>query len=183
MTRWVIMGICLFGASGCVSSPNAVSRAPSLNATEVGHFVGPGGSITIDLPSLRLDIGSQAYPLVDCSTERVRCFKNEDIGFHFITPRSCPTGPGTQGELAGGYRFQQIDMIEHGDSHQGRYVSTLGDRFSFGYFFDRGIIEIRYDPSGQLHFGGGTEGHSNMGVALPHTYRLPTNESFLGCRY
>jgi hypothetical protein len=157
---------------------------PAVRDTEVGIFTSSADTIAIDLPAHRLTIGSRAYELTDCSTVELRCFKNEDVGFHVAVPRSCRREHWRRDELTGRYPFEQISMIEHGDERQGRYVSTLGDRFSYSWFLDRGLLELRYDPTGTLHFGPVSPAN-NVGRAelAPYIYRLPQDRAFLRCAW
>ncbi|TMJ20069.1 MAG: hypothetical protein E6G92_10030 [Alphaproteobacteria bacterium] len=170
----------IFFACNCAST---VAKVPHLGDASVAVFVNERGSIEINLTDLTITIASQVRPLEDCSTSIVYCFKNEELGFHIAVPRLCRTPHNVEGLMAGGHRFYEISMVEHGDPRQGRYVSTLGDAFAFSYFLDRGIFEIRYDPAGQWQFGPRSNGTSMPSSEVErYTYQMPANQAFLRCR-
>jgi hypothetical protein len=167
----------------CVGAPGSAPASAAMHDVALAEFSGTGGTIGIDLQQLTLRIGSAAYPLANCSTAQLYCFENEALGFHLAVPKTCLASPRPEGELAGGFRFFQIAVVEHGDPREGRYVSSLSDRFAYGYYVLRGIHEIRYDPSGQWRFGPQSAGDM-MGRAAreAYTYRLPEGQAFLRCR-
>jgi hypothetical protein len=178
--RLVGMLLVIFCAS--CAQWRAPASNPPVHDREVAIFASSADTMTIDLSARHLTIGSRAYELTDCSTAEVRCFKNEGAGFHVAIPRSCRREHWRRGEIAGGYAFEEISMFEHGDERQGRYVSTLSDRFSYTLLLERGIVELRYDPTGSLRFGRLSPAN-DPGPARPYVYRLRADQAFLPCAW
>jgi hypothetical protein len=167
-------------ACGCAG---LAAESAKIRATTTPTFVGDSGEIAIDLGRLTVRVGSSVTSLEDCSSTTFYCFKNEVVGVHIVAPRLCRTPHRIEGMTAGGYRFYEISMVEHGDPRQGRYVSSLSARFAYNYYLERGIFEIQYDPAGQWQFGPRSNGNSApRSQVQPHVYRLPPNQAFLRCR-
>jgi hypothetical protein len=164
----------------CAAPRRIASAEATIMDPPIGEFTGAAGAIRIDVARLRLSIGNAIHPIVDCSTGEFYCFKNEELGFHVAFPRSCATRARIAGETVGGFTFYQFAGIEHGDVRQGRYASEMSDRFSYGYFNDRGLEEIQYDPTGLVRFG---PRQANTAVSWrAYTYRLAAGRAFLRCR-
>ena len=167
---------------GCSSFVERSAPSSHLLEANIGVFVSSTSRLQISPTELTVHIGNSLYPLIDCSNETFRCLKNEELGFHFVAPRLCRQPYHVEGDRVGGYNFSQMSMVEHGDARQGRYDSSISDRFAYLYYFDRGLVEIRYDPSGHWRFGPGSNGDTlSRAEMAPYIYRLPDNQTFMRC--
>jgi hypothetical protein len=167
---------------GCARPSALSSQAPTARDNLSGEFVGSSGSIRIDLDSLTVGTGTGTHRLENCSDAELFCYKNESLGFHIVFPRSCRRPYRVEGETASGFTFRNIKIVPHEDIRAGQYISSLSNRFAYGYAIDLGLYEILYDSAGRIGFGPRDAGDSmSMTEAQPYTYRLTEGRTFLRC--
>jgi hypothetical protein len=175
---WTVLTL----VSGCAGTPLSHVANAEETGSNIAVFEHGSDQIIVDPDRRRLVILGTEHLLEDCSTEELHCLKSESANFHIVVPRNCDRSIVPGGDLAGGYRFLQINLGAHSHPRAGVYTSEIGNEFGYWYNPSRGIFEIRYDPAGKVKFGARDNGSIiNFTETRAYAFRLSDDEVFLGC--